>query len=114
MVLIGFQFAMIGELYIDDATAHLRWIDIVARDHGGGGHFISHLKKSLILSLKNKNVCNSAKRQTQRYYVRVSRLIWNVPQMYHFGRFSYTFQIEEKNIKKYRLINRSYHINIFN
>lgn len=85
MALVRLQLAVVGELHVDHAAAHLGRIDCVAGHHRGGGDLVGHLDEGLVLALEHQHVGHTPERNTQGNHVRLAGLVWNVAQVDDFG-----------------------------
>lgn len=88
MALVGFQRLMVGELHINGAAAHLRWVRIEAGHNGGRRYFVGHLEECLIFALQHQHVGDATEGDAQLDDFRFAGLVRYVANVYDTGWFA--------------------------
>lgn len=88
MTLVRLQRLVIGKLYINGATSHLRWICVEACNDGGSGYLVGHLQEGLILALEYQYVGDTAEGDAQLDDLRFARLVGDVADVNDARRFA--------------------------
>lgn len=75
MVLVRFEFAVVGELHVDGPASNLRRICTETSHHGSGRVLVGHFEERLILALEHQHVGHATKLDAQLDHFRFARLV---------------------------------------
>lgn len=81
MVLVGFEFAVVGELHVDGPAPHLGRICTETGHHGRCRVLVGHFEERLVLALEHQHVGHATELHAQLDHFRFAGLVRYVPNV---------------------------------